>query len=337
MTCYGVDISHHNGQVDWRAVRADGIAFAVLKATEGLSYDWTDWYAAALDGARNAGMPVIGSYLFMHDADGAAQASYFDARLTAYHATVGHARELDVETAPGPDYPTAAESDAAARRIKAEIGGPVGLYTGYWYWSGILGNPPMPASVDHLWESRYVYNGVLRPWRDCADEVPAEWWTSRRCGGRSPSILQINSNAVVKGISGGVDLDVFPGTLDELRALMLGTGGDDMAQADIDAINAHTDAAVAEVLRVVAANLGAGAVNNPLAWLNAGIAARIGANERALIAPLLDDEAKLTAELEKLAVPTTEVNLDDVRAALRLALADIRLTTVSPAAQTEEA
>lgn len=81
---------------------------------------------------------------------------------------------------------------------------------------------------------------------------------------------------------------------------------DDMSQADVDAINAHTDQVVAvqvaaaqtEILRQLTANLGPSAVNNPNAWLNSGIAVRIGANTRALVAPLLDDEAQITASVQ---------------------------------------
>ena len=32
---YGIDVSAHQGEVDWEAVASDGIGFAYLKATEG--------------------------------------------------------------------------------------------------------------------------------------------------------------------------------------------------------------------------------------------------------------------------------------------------------------
>lgn len=74
---------------------------------------------------------------------------------------------------------------------------------------------------------------------------------------------------------------------------------DGMSQADIDAINAHTDqqvaAATTEILRQLTANLGPTAVNNPNAWLNSGLAVRLGANTKAQLAPLMDDEANIIA------------------------------------------
>jgi Glycosyl hydrolases family 18/N-acetylmuramoyl-L-alanine amidase len=73
---------------------------------------------------------------------------------------------------------------------------------------------------------------------------------------------------------------------------------DAMSQADIDAINAHTDAQVAELTRILTANLGPSSVNNPNAWTNAGIGARIALMLKAAVAPLTDDESHLTAMLE---------------------------------------
>lgn len=58
----GIDVSHHQGPIDWRKVRAQGIAFAYIKATEG--GDWTDrLYASNLQGARASGV-LAGSYHF---------------------------------------------------------------------------------------------------------------------------------------------------------------------------------------------------------------------------------------------------------------------------------
>lgn len=52
----GIDVSHHQGDIDWPAVRKAGVAFAYIKATEG--GDWRDgrfaehWRAAQAVGIR---------------------------------------------------------------------------------------------------------------------------------------------------------------------------------------------------------------------------------------------------------------------------------------------
>lgn len=60
---WGVDVSHHQGDVDWAAVaRQPQISFAYIKATEG--GDWVDpRFRANWDGARRAGLRV-GAYHF---------------------------------------------------------------------------------------------------------------------------------------------------------------------------------------------------------------------------------------------------------------------------------
>ena len=34
----GIDVSHHRGEVDWKKVKASGIAFGIAKATDGISF-----------------------------------------------------------------------------------------------------------------------------------------------------------------------------------------------------------------------------------------------------------------------------------------------------------
>jgi lysozyme len=58
----GVDVSHHQGRIDWRALAGDGIAFAYIKATEGENFRDAD-FAINWAGAASAGL-VRGAYHF---------------------------------------------------------------------------------------------------------------------------------------------------------------------------------------------------------------------------------------------------------------------------------
>ena len=72
----GVDVSHHKGDVDWRRVRADGISFAYLKATEGTGF--TDpRFADNLRGAKAAGLRAGGYHYFTLCGSGAPQAEHY--------------------------------------------------------------------------------------------------------------------------------------------------------------------------------------------------------------------------------------------------------------------
>lgn len=58
----GVDVSHHQGAIDWRALAGAGVDFAYIKATEG--GDFSDSrFAENWQGARQAGI-VPGAYHF---------------------------------------------------------------------------------------------------------------------------------------------------------------------------------------------------------------------------------------------------------------------------------
>jgi len=72
----GIDVSHHQGEIDWARVAGEGVRFAYLKATEGR--DLTDrrfavnWQAAAAHGVRR------GAYhFFTLCSSGAEQAEHF--------------------------------------------------------------------------------------------------------------------------------------------------------------------------------------------------------------------------------------------------------------------
>lgn len=59
---YGIDISHHNGKIDWKKVSSTPILFVYIKATEGASHIDTS-YVKNFEGAKKFGFKV-GSYHF---------------------------------------------------------------------------------------------------------------------------------------------------------------------------------------------------------------------------------------------------------------------------------
>jgi lysozyme len=73
---YGIDVSNHQGGIDWNAVRRDGIRFAYIKATEG--GDFTDaYFAANWAGAAAAGVDRGAYHYFTLCTPGATQAANF--------------------------------------------------------------------------------------------------------------------------------------------------------------------------------------------------------------------------------------------------------------------
>ena len=55
----GIDVSRHQGTVDWKKVRGAGIEFAVVRAGYGMYAKQADTeFAAHIQGAKTAGIPV---------------------------------------------------------------------------------------------------------------------------------------------------------------------------------------------------------------------------------------------------------------------------------------
>lgn len=73
----GIDVSSHQGNVDWGSYAAQGNKFAYSKATEGTNYT-SPAFAQQYNGSASAGM-IRGAYHFAHpdSSSGAEQAKYF--------------------------------------------------------------------------------------------------------------------------------------------------------------------------------------------------------------------------------------------------------------------
>lgn len=226
---YGVDVSHYQGSINWGQVRADGIDFAMCKATEPGFDDAT--YARNVAGARRAGL-VVGAYHFLHTGDGAGQARHYLSVLRGAGGTRGLGIVIDAETTASGQHPGRSEVSGFVSAIRSALGSarPVTLYTGRWYWHDTLGDPDLTGLRVALWESRYVSGQGA--WRSLAHRVQSGWFDQVRCGGLRPSLIQYSSSARVAGVSGDCDVDAFPGTREQLRARLIGGQEADVISKD---------------------------------------------------------------------------------------------------------
>lgn len=72
----GIDVSHHNGPIDWASVKEQGVTFAYLKTTEGLTKIDKD-YDEDYDLVKEQEMYVGSYHFFLFNRDGAKQAQFF--------------------------------------------------------------------------------------------------------------------------------------------------------------------------------------------------------------------------------------------------------------------
>jgi GH25 family lysozyme M1 (1,4-beta-N-acetylmuramidase) len=202
----GIDVSHYQGSINWASVKAAGIQFAWIKATEGTSYKDPNFNANYVHAYNNK--VIRGAYHFARPdvSGGAAQARYF--------AGHGGAWSRDSLTLPGvlDIEGTCYGKSASAMRAwisdfysayKAETGRDVVLYTSANWWKKCTGSWGGMAAKSPLWAAHWTSAGT--------PTIPAGFpvWT----------VWQYTSTGRVGGISGNVDRDKFNGTRARLLAL----------------------------------------------------------------------------------------------------------------------
>jgi len=201
-----IDVSHHNGRVDWKAVAADGIALAFLKAVEGVNVR-DPMFLANLAGAQTAGILTI-AYDFLRPAsEGGAPAMFF-AKVAGL--VTGTPYMLDFE---------GRASQTASPQIVEEIGLRLTEITerkpvGYWGDERIPGTTPgRPTTEMETWD-RFIPRYPHEPAPSFASLPPSAVAKLPMKGAR---FVQYSRTGRVAGISGNVDRSVWIGTLDQLK------------------------------------------------------------------------------------------------------------------------
>ncbi|KAF9436899.1 hypothetical protein BGZ76_002659 [Entomortierella beljakovae] len=159
----GIDVSSHQGNVNWATVASAGNKFAYVKATEGTSYI-NPYFAQQYDGSYNAGL-IRGAYHFAHpnSGSGAAQAKYFLAHGGGWSAdgkTLPGA--LDIEYNPSGDTCYGLSQSAMVAWIhdfsntyNAATGRYPTIYTTTNWWQQCTGNNG-GFTNNPLWLARYA-------------------------------------------------------------------------------------------------------------------------------------------------------------------------------------
>ncbi|GAA3389824.1 hypothetical protein GCM10017752_15890 [Streptomyces roseoviridis] len=205
-TVRGLDVSSHQGNVDWARVSSAGARFAYVKATEGTTYK-SPYFTQQYSGSANAGL-IRGAYHFAlpDRSSGAAQADFFVANGGGWSKdgkTLPGA--LDIEYNPyggGTCYGLSQSAmtswiTAFVERYKTKTGRYPMVYSTTDWWSRCTGDTTALGSKTPLWIANY--NGTPLP-------LPRGWSTY--------TIWQTADHGTFPG-----DQNVFNGTLADLRRL----------------------------------------------------------------------------------------------------------------------
>lgn len=193
---HGMDVSKYQGEVDWRAVRGSGMAFAYVKATEG-GDRVDDGFMDNWRGARAAGIPRGAYHFYYFCRPAAEQAAWFIANVPNDPAALPPV--LDMEW--NPASPTCRlrpppETVHAEMKTFLDI---VGAHYGK--------RPIVYTSVDFYDDNRLAdfhgYHWWLRSVaahpHDRYDDRPFLFW-------------QYTGTGIVPGVDGDADINVFHGS-----------------------------------------------------------------------------------------------------------------------------
>ena len=194
----GIDVSHHQGAIDWVQVGGAGVRFAFAKATEGRNYV-DPQYATNKAGAALSGV-VFGAYHFAQP-DGGAN----DAILEADHFVDTAQLEpgdlvpvLDIERTGGLSQGQVTQWILTwLNRVSERVGVRPMVYTSPHGWSTRTGDTTAVADAGYslLWVAH---------WNVSSPTVPGANWS-----GNGWTFWQYGNCGTVPGIDGCVDVDWY--------------------------------------------------------------------------------------------------------------------------------
>ena len=185
----GIDVSKHNGAIDWKSVKADGIEFAIIRAGYGKAISQKDaWFERNYQGCIENGIPC-GAYWYSYavtPAEAEAEARTF---LKAIEG-----KEFEY-----PVYLDIEEKNALAtgkKNVSAIIKAFCGVMEKAGYWCGIY------ASRAHV-QSYFDDDCKIRYslWL-------AEWGSKLNYSGGEVGMWQYSDKGKVNGIGTNVDMDI---------------------------------------------------------------------------------------------------------------------------------
>ncbi len=191
----GVDISAHNGKVDFEKLKASGIDFVFMKASEGTDFrdkSFIDNY----DRAQAAGLPVGVYHFFRYDRDGLAQAMNLYGALKGRVPVLGVVIDLEDE-----GNPVEGDTDTILSNLSDMIdylnlrGLTVMFYTNKDGYNRFLRR-------DYVGYTLWICSFSDEP-------IDAEW-----------RFWQYSHSGKVNGVPGEVDLNLFNGSRQEWDAYL---------------------------------------------------------------------------------------------------------------------
>lgn len=205
---YGIDVSHHQGKIDWKRVATKGITsagnlpvnFAILKCiyeskSHGTDSQFEANYKGCLDNAINVGVYVYHGSESLRDPAVEAKALLKVLNGRKLHLGIWHDLEdkaLQSAGNPAINALLKIQDDI----FKAAGYSDIGIYCNKYWYDKILDTKYLKTIYKYWWIARYLKNDV--------GQIPGDSMSPKSFA----NAWQFSSKGRVDGISGNVDLDI---------------------------------------------------------------------------------------------------------------------------------
>ena len=222
-TAQGIDVSEHNGTIDWQSVKDAGIDFAILRVgfagdTNGGRLD--NYFKRNVSECERLGIPY-GVYLYSYarnEDDAQAEARLMLSALKGHSPTLPVYYDLEEQktNADGSPMWTPFNDPSKLASIAKTFCGQIaaagykpGIYANVNWFKNYLTDPCFLSSGWSIWTAQYWYGGRYDECLDLTPDAPAKY-----------DCWQYSSRGSVPGVSGDVDVnywfgDATPDTSDD--------------------------------------------------------------------------------------------------------------------------
>jgi GH25 family lysozyme M1 (1,4-beta-N-acetylmuramidase) len=195
----GIDVYNGDGTINWASVKASGVSFAFIKATEGIGFQDAN-YPTNRTQAKAQGI-TVGAYHFARPgnspsatARGVAEADYFINYAKPQKGEFQLVMDFEDNSNALSQADMWAWFQAFCGEVKAKTHELPIIYCGQSFW-----NTNMPTTATNLGCPLWVAN-----WGVSSPHLPRAWTTY--------SFWQYSSTGTTPGVSGNCDLDTYNGS-----------------------------------------------------------------------------------------------------------------------------
>ncbi|MBG9375522.1 peptidoglycan-binding protein [Panacibacter sp. DH6] len=209
---FGIDVSHHNGAINWNNINQSQVNFVYCKATQGRWFRDPMLHSNMNELKRLNFIRGVYHFFTFKDVTAAEQVNNLLGTGIDFSQPGTLPPVLDVEWQQSNSLNQYIKDNQAlcAQKVQAWLAGieaatgrkPL-IYTNRFFWQDYMGNPPGFDSY-LLWVASY---------RNDEPRLPEGW--------NDYAIWQFTESASVQGIPGNVDKNVFNGSVADLRKLAL--------------------------------------------------------------------------------------------------------------------